>query len=363
MGVWWSEIKLMITYCFPVPINDETFSSWATRCSLDTRSFSIIDSDIVDWERSSAYDNASKTHSSGMEFDFESPYLTDFLSSAGLSTCRIRDLFSPSDDLLLSPAYRTAFCHGCIYSDVVQNRFPSWRKSWCYIARPYCPEHHCLLRFMNGHRGCDKQWDAFTNRDLGEFMPGRLRRRSKADHGVAESAIRARLTLRVQIWVQKVYGSAADISCRGVGPIDNQLMRTAIELMLKLTLIHRTRRGHAGIAKVAFSSFYPPLDHEDRDLPARLNNGAPNSVPYERMCALWLLGQIFKVFTAAEAALLHGMVHDAEFVLPATQSELGEMCASSLVEGESDVLSELISGLNVGHIFDPAFLEGLVGAT
>lgn len=352
----------MITYCFPEPVHDETFSSWATRCSLDQRSFSITDSDIADWERSVAYNIASKTNSLGMEFDFDALYVKDFLASTGLSNKHIRKLFAPTNDPLLSPAYRTAFCHKCILSDVVQKRFPSWRKAWCYIARPYCQKHRCLLRYMHHHRGCDKQWDAFTKLDLGEFMPGRFIGRNRSDHGVPECAARAHLTLRIQAWVQKVYSSAAYAPCCGDYPIENHLMRRAIDLMLGLTLTHRTRRANAGAARIAFSSFYPPTDHEGLDLLGRLRNGSPNSVPYERMCALWLLGKIFKVFTVAESALLHQMLHEAEFFFPLTLGELGEMCGSSLVENERESLAEIISKLDLGQVLDPSFLEGLIGA-
>lgn len=296
-----------------------------------------------------------------MEFDFEVPYAKEFLASTGMSRKRIRQLFSPSEDLLLSPGYRTAFCHECVLADVQQKRFPSWRKSWCYVARPYCEEHKCLLRFMHGHKGSDKQWNAFTKLDLGEFMPGRLAGKPRTGHGVPPSPARTHLTLRMQAWVQRVYSSAACVPRRGDHPIDNHLMRTAIDLMLRLTLTHRTRRVPAGMAKTGFSSFYPPIDNQGLDLPSRLENGSPNSVPYERMCALWLLGKVFKVFTAPESALLHRMVSEADFFFPTGLGELGERCRSGLIEDEGEVFADLVSRLNVEQVFDRDFLEGLLG--
>lgn len=351
----------MTKYPLLEPVHDETFSSWATRCSLDPHVFLISDSDVVRWERSVAYELASNPYCLGMEFDFEGPYAKSLLGEAGLSQELCRKLFAPSDEPLLSPAYRTAFCPECILFDVVNKRFPSWRKSWCYITRPYCTKHGCLLRFMDGYRGSDKQWIAFTKLDLGEYMPGRMSGWSRAGHGVSPSVARNQLTLRVQTWVEGIYSSASRTPRFTGQLVDNNLMRTAIDLMLRLSLVHRTKRTQAGTAKIAFSCFSPPIDHTGFELHHRLRNGSPRSVPYERMCVLWLIGKVFRVYTASESILLHRMVHEAEFSLPATLGELGEIYGSGLLDGEAKILAELFTRLNVAQVLDGEFLEGLIG--
>lgn len=211
---------------------------------------------------------------------------------------------------------------------------------------------------MNGCSVTDKQWSAFTKLDLGEYMPGRLSGRSKTDHGVPQSAVRAQLTIRIQNWIQKMYSSTSYSANR---PMDNALIRTGINLMLMICLAQRTRRTQAGAAKTAFSCFSPPIDHDDSDLHRRLKRGYLDSVPYERMCALWLIGAALQVYTASEFSLLTRLVQEAEFSFPPTLGELGERCGSILAEGEGKVLADLILSLNVSRVFAPSFLEGLLG--
>lgn len=353
----------MTNGALPIPIYDETFSSWAIRCSLGPHAYLIADHDILLWEQSIAYRLASNAESLGMEFDFEAQHAKNFVANTGFSEQHIKRLFSASDGLVLSPGYRLAFCHKCVLSDVAQKRFPSWRKSWCYVATPYCARHQCLLRYMNGCRDSDKQWSAFTQVDLGEFMPGRMTGRNIGGHGVRHSAERTLLSLRVQTWLHNLYSSNSSVLGPAGQQVDNRLMRAAVDLMLRVLLMHRTRRSLAGVAKTCFSSIKPPINHGPSDLHSRLAHGAINSVPYERMCALWLIGIIFRIFTASEFALFDFLIRDAEFTLPPGLGELGAMCGGILLEGESEELYELISGMDVARVLDAGFLEGLLGGS
>ncbi|HHM4860540.1 TPA: hypothetical protein ACRNCN_002790 [Pseudomonas aeruginosa] len=340
------------------PIYDETFPSWVTRCALNPRIFPVSENDIHYWSACDFRKNFISSDILGMEFDFCDSQGIEVASKLGLSLPLVREVFKPSSALILSREYRSAYCHLCIQSDVKSKRYPSWRKSWCYVDYPYCLEHGCLLCFVDGCDLTNKQWVAFSRGDLGDYMPGRRRGYSRRP-GLIPNASRAWLTIRVQAWIENIR-RAEQVTLPGTKlSTDSKTLLVVVNLVLRMLLVPRTDRTPVGIGKSIFSNMQPVIIHKVLDFKQRLEFGAANSVPYERMSALLLLGLIFRVFTDKERSCLEDLICESGLAGTPDLKWLGECCSNHISIAEQDLLQEVFSFPDEIMIFLGEFIEGL----
>jgi len=340
------------------PVHDETFCSWVTRCALNHRVEIITESDLIDWDSCTSRKQLFCPDNLGMEFDFSDSQGGRIASLMRLNIVSTHNIFRPASDLLLAINYRTAFCHRCIESDVTLKRYPSWRKSWCYVTHPYCSEHRCLLSHIRDCAAIHKQWWAFTKGDLGDYLPGRNCHRS---HGLPSNRSRAWLTLRVQSWIESLQRSSRTVLPSTSNHVKTEDLIRVIEQVIRLLLAPRTDRDNPGLARTFFTIKPAVIVHKFLDLQARLEYGAPNSLPYERMSALLLLGLIFKLFTRAEISLLKRLVSAADFELPGSMYELGALTAIPVAHHEYDELRIRFSCPYEITAYLGGFLHGLLG--
>lgn len=343
------------------PIHDETLPSWLTRCALNPKVLGVSERDINEWE---SLDNRKRLFSFtglGMEFDFDDSRGLELVRELKLDICIIKKIFRPTSTLLLSPKYRAAYCHLCIKSDVQQKRFPSWRKSWCYVTQSYCPIHWCLLSYLDGYPILDKQWNAYVRGDLGDYYQGRkgssYTRRHM--HGLTPDNIRAWLTLRVQMWINKINCSKFCVLPGTDVPVDCTKLTSAVNFILRLFLVPRTDRNRSGVAKQLLTASNPLIVHKVLDLNERLDYGASNSVPYERMCALLLLGKIFNIFSPKEYLMFEQMVLNSEFDFPDSKT-LGELSADHVHAVEYSTLERQLGSLDIVSDYLSDFIEGVL---
>lgn len=341
------------------PIYDETIISWLLRCALNPRTVSVTELDIQEWTARQIQKQISGKSTPGLEFDFDIPELAGHLIRLGFNLDRIRLAFKPESPMLLSPSHRLAYCHLCIQEDVASKRFISWRRSWCYVAHPYCATHASLLSFISNGDAGDKHWQAFVNGNSGDYVPGRCSFYHRRVHGLPADKTRALLTLRVQKWLKGVYGTPPHVF-----PVSNMAVagieaRQSIELVLRLLLAPRTDRHRPGAAIDAFTAARAVIVHKSMNLRERLEYGAAHSVPYERMSALLLLGIALGIFSAKEKSLLGGLVQKADFLLPDPYT-LGVMAVEHVGSNESDDLAEMFRSRAMHAVFGCDFVRGML---
>ncbi|WP_160105596.1 hypothetical protein [Pseudomonas izuensis] len=343
------------------PIFDETFPSWLTRCALNPKISGISERDIIEWKYEDDQKRRFLAPGLSMEFDFHESRGLALARELHLDVCIIEKIFRPTSTLLLSPNYRTAYCHLCIQSDVLQKRFPSWRKSWCYVTQPYCPIHWCLLSFIDGYPILDKQWNAYVRGNLGDYYQGRkgssYTRRHM--HGLPPNNIRAWLTLRVQMWINKIDRTRFCVLPGTDVLVDSIQLTSAVNFILRLFLVPRTDRNSSGVAKELLTAANPLIVHKVLDFKDRLDYGASNSVPYERMCALLLLGKIFNIFSPKEHSMFKKIVLDSEFDFPDSKT-LGELSAGHVHAVEYSTLERQLGSLDVVSDYLSDFIEGVL---
>lgn len=339
------------------PIYDETFPSWLTRCALNPKISGITERDIADWYSLDFQKRIFLSNALGMEFDFNESRGLELASELQLDIYVTRKLFKPLPTPLLTPQHRVAYCHLCIRSDVSQKRYPSWRKSWCYVTHPYCSVHRCLLSYIDRCEIIDKQWGAYVSNAIGDYVPGRLKSCYKRKPGIFPRDSRAWLTLRVQKWIEMLHKRN---SCALPGTnivVETSKIITAVDLIIRIFLIPRTRRYSSGVASL-LSDAYTTIVHHKNHLSERIEYGAPNSVPYERMCALLLLGVIFKIFSQKELSLLHRLVSLSEFNIPDFRV-LGKLITGCVDIHENEMLVSLLNNLGEISLFLREFIEGV----
>ncbi|MFL1527241.1 hypothetical protein [Pseudomonas sp. O230] len=341
------------------PIYDETYSSWITRCALSPRIHSVSENDILFWDQIDFdFENGVlKSRPLGMEFDFDGSLGIQLANTMQLDTRLVERCFKPSSSLLLDQRYRLSYCHLCIHSDVAFKRYPSWRKSWCYVTHPYCSIHRCLLSHMGTENPFQKQWAAYVRGHSGDYIEGRVRF-YRGSHGISPDQIRAWLTLRVQMWIDKLNNTDRCVLPGTNIIVDSSKMRGAVELVLRLFLVPRTDRTKSGVARELFTTGNALIVHRIFNLSERLEYGAPHSVPYERMCALLLLGITFGIFSPEEHSLLNSIILKAEFWLPNLR-DLGALSAEHVYGEEYVVLERLFNRSNDASVFPGDFLEGI----
>lgn len=342
------------------PISDETYSSWVTRCALNPRIRSISEQNIFflgsfDYE---VKGGIIKLHPLGAEFDFSKSGEMQLANKMKLDVRVLENYFKPSSAILLSQEYRFAYCHLCIQTDVAFKRYPSWRKSWCYVTHPYCSIHRCLLSYINKSNPLKKQWDAYANGASGDYIEGRTRGYPRRSHGIPPGDVRAWLTLRVQLWIERLNNSARYGLPGTDMMIDSSKLRYAVDLILRLFLVPRTPRTEPGIARRLFTLADSCIVHRVIGFNERFEYSAANSVPYERMSALLLLGLVFGIFSPKETAMFNELVTKSDFRLPDLR-ELGTRAASHVYGDEYFALVKHFHDDDELIIYSREFLEGI----
>lgn len=342
------------------PLYDETYHSWLFRCAIQPSVCLISEREIYTWVAEDFRNSIHQYSSLGVEFDFNESPGTEIASRLGFNKKYLITFFGHRSNFLLSPSYRVAYCHLCIASDVRGKKFPAWRKSWCYITDTYCVRHHCLLSHIDEFKTVDKQWGAFVTGNVGDYIQGRRSSYYRHQHGLAPSKARAWLTLRVQKWVHNLYLESRSILFGKKNSVTHNSMINAVYFMLRMLLSPKTDRAPAGVARDIFTNVCPVTVHKPLLLPERLRYGAVHSVPYERMCAMLLIGVIFRVFTNAELILLNNTLEKDDFSIPNVTRDLGVLCAAHVNPDEHKDLKKLIRAMGGASCFHRDFLNGLI---
>lgn len=341
------------------PVYDETFSSWLTRCALHRRISSITEADIEDRYSYITHQGIFKTSSLGLEFDFNDDITKSLLSNLNIDLGLAKSHFQAKTSLLLHPAFRFAYCHQCARTDVQAKRFISWRKSWCYVGYVYCDTHKCLLSYIKNGDEVLKQWHAFAEGELGEYTQGRVASYHRRNHGIPPSRARGWLTLKVQKWINRLYTSPLCLASQTRGNLNASDILKAVHLTLSLLLTPRTESRVPGAALSIFTAAIPVIVHKDLDLQERLDHGAAHSVPYERMCALLLLGIALNIFNSHELALLSNIVSDAEFSMPDSIG-VAALAAEHVHISEYEEFESMVHSSPLGAVFGLDFVTAML---
>ena len=343
------------------PVFDESFPSWILRCALSPSPAPVTEYDFYEWEAVAVNKSLLDHDLLGMEFDFFDSYGASVGASFGLDTEALNDLFGPSTELLLAPSHRFAYCHLCILNDVKLKRFPAWRKSWCYSHHAYCQKHMCALSYNNNTVAATKQWDAFTEGDLRDFLPGRRRSYIKRSYRINANYSRYWLTIKVQYWIDQL--SYLD-NCFLPGTqmlVESKELLRVVGLIFKVLLMPRTFICSAGWAREICTNIPSVLLKNSLGLKDRLEYGVAHAVPYERMSGLLFLGRIFKLYNKAELCCWDKLYTEDDIELPRNDlKNIGINCKSAFLNTEQTELRNMLVTSSEIHEFLSEFFHGFL---
>lgn len=313
----------------PRPLWDETFSSWVHRASrgrspygqmLRLSAYALE----VDQERLFV---SSDFYTEEMprflpDFDFDDSKLSELVRDlSNMSRNSFRRFFGEEQGGVVPWDYRRLYCPACLERDIQQVGYPSWKKSWCYGTSAYCVEHGNflqLLRVQNLEFG--RAWDAFKyHAAYSEPLPP-----SRGWFSAHGAAYRNRLAKRVQVWVQSLTRKE-QLPLPGTDTLASSVpVSAAVHASYSILLRQRTRFSSGGYAKTLARRHRCEVSALNKTLPVRLKLGVYESTPYERMCALLLVGIIFGVINASESARLDELARAADSRWPTNVKRIGQ---------------------------------------
>lgn len=151
------------------PASDETFSSWAYRCSV-SRFLGNLDRRALGREPSWRLCGA-RIDVEDPDYDIASEYMRGATNTLGVHSRILERYFLAAADNAVGWNARRYFCPLCLRNDVALGRMPSWRNEWCKKTAVMCLTHCCYLVELRSSPGISKAWDAFSelSNDLSDF--------------------------------------------------------------------------------------------------------------------------------------------------------------------------------------------------
>jgi hypothetical protein len=298
-----------------------------------------------------------------IDFDFEASPLRDVACDvSNLSVDSFQRIFGAEQELVVPWDYRCVYCPDCLENDVREVGYPCWRKSWCYGTSVYCVTHEKLLamRPSGKETGHDRAWDAFKHHPS----------ESETPHGRTGwfspngAAYRNKLAIRVQRWLQSL-ARAAHVVLPGTNDRVSALsVKTAALAMYSILLRQHTRYSTGGYAKTLVRTRRPELSAANKHLADRLKTGIYESSPYERMCALLLVGSLFGLIKPLETVRLQALARAANSQWPTNVRRIGQLAMTFKNPDEYLLIRTLFLGVDrkvMVHI--SAFIDGLERST
>lgn len=275
-----------------------------------------------------------------IEFDLDTKLFKLVHDTYGTGAAVLRKQFAARQSGLLEIHFRHTYCSACLLESMVTTGFPIWRQSWCYKTSVYCVEHRLpLMRPRDTFTPERRIWDAYLY-SAGE----RTGQSSLFDRRIAGIAI------RMQYWIESL--------------IPGQETTEGVEALYGLLLAKRTAFAPGGIASVGFSRAQQVLCRLNLDLHERIEYGLNDSHPYQRMGALFLIGWLCGLVSAAELAYLGRYDHCVRRTLQPSGQQLARLVLLELSAEETAFFRDKLVKLEaVSSNMMSSFLEGLDGAT
>ena len=178
----------------PIPLADETLTSWLYRCSVN-RNVSLFDRQELE-ARPDWWWSGLRLDFSELDFDFTSSFYNSAAASLGLDLNTVNIVFSQRPGPIVDWNSRHFFCPECLRYDISQWRLPSWKKNWCYNNSVCCLEHRCELVRLRGSPKYSKAWDSFI-----QICNGGPTRNSWDDEHFA--ICRISCLSRIHLWLER----------------------------------------------------------------------------------------------------------------------------------------------------------------
>lgn len=349
---------------------DETFSSWMHRAALGNGGYISLlrrSNHACATEHRGRFADSGYYHDEppvfSKDFDFEASLMRDVARDvSNLSSDSFKRIFSADQDLVVPWDYRCVYCPDCLENDVREVGYPCWRRSWCYGTSAYCVMHDKLLETMPRGEGIghDRAWEAFKHWIRGsEVHQGRLGWFSPIG-----ARYRNRLALRVQRWMQSLASKTHVVLPGTQDSVSAPPVKTAAHAIYSILLRQQTRYATGGYAKTLVRARRSALNALDKHLADRLKLGIYESSPYERMCALLLVGNIFGIITPPETARLQHLAKSANSQWPTDVRRIGQMAMTFKNPEEYVLIRSLFLSVDrsiMAHI--GAFIEGMEKST
>ncbi|WP_080686189.1 TniQ family protein [Pseudomonas corrugata] len=314
----------------PLPLWDETLTSWVYRASLAKsergrhlrRSLIACDGTTCRKLFCDVGYYSDEPHVFKKDFDFEHSEMADVACYvSNLNTTYFRRYFDASQEDVTPWDYRTLYCPACLEKDIQDVGYPSWRKSWCYGTSAYCNVHGGLLKKLPDREvSHNRAWEAFKYHSTESQAPPH-RQGWFSPYG---SAYRDRLAQRVQVWMQSLALQAHVLLPGMADSVPARSVKIAAHAIYSILLKQKTRFSVGGFAKTLVRTRKSEVSALNKTLADRLKLGLYESAPYERMCALLLIGILFGVIKESESARLVALANAAQSQWPTNPKRIGQ---------------------------------------
>lgn len=258
-------------YSLLSPVNDESFTSWVTRCDLKLSPRRFSSKEINDYFRL----NLDRFPILDPDFSVDTLTSTTVTDTFKIDPQTLLRFFRPRSTWVIPFSDKQHACTSCLMESLKEKRCYVFLKSWRYVARPICPVHQCLLSPLT-HK----------QRSSIKAFPSTTSTTNKSSLSSQNLKILVLLALQIQRHICRLENSTNKRALKIIAGF-----RFLIELFL-------SGGEHRGLACYLYSKATPQreaLKHSSAR--ALMLIGALDTSPFERMCALILTGYITGAFS------------------------------------------------------------------
>lgn len=286
----------MLFYSLLKPVNDESFTSWITRCELKLSPRRFSSKKINANYRS----NLHSFPSLDPDFSVETLASTTVSDTLMVNPQTMLHFFRPLSTWIIPHGNFQNACIDCLMSSLKKQRCYVFLKSWRYVARPICPIHRCLLNQLPCRHY--ESLRTFPDKHIST-------NRCTLDSQQIKKFVLLALKIQRQI-------------CRLENDNGGQKIIAAYRFLMELFMSAGECRG---LACFLFSKPTPErgeLRHSGARMLMLL--GAFSSSPFERMCALILTGYVIGFFSQRENHIFEVIAKERCLLYQCNTFEIGK---------------------------------------
>lgn len=280
------------------PVNDESFTSWITRCELRLSPRRFSSKKI----QASYSENLHRAPTLDPDFSIEILASTTIGDTILVNPQMVLSIFLPRSTWTLPYAYSNSVCIDCLMESLKKHRCFVFLKSWRYVAHPICPFHRCLLSDIPYMQGKGLR-----------TLPDKLDSTNKCNVDSQQMKRLVLLALKIQRHICRLEDNPTN---------DEIKIKGAFRFLMELFMADGECRG---LACFLFSKPTPErgaLKHSGARVLMLL--GAFNSSSFERMCSLILTGYVIGFLSERECHIFEDILKERSLLHQCSTFEIGQ---------------------------------------
>lgn len=300
------------------PVNDESFTSWITRCELKLSPRRFSSKKI----NANYYSNLDRFPILDPDFSVETLASTTVSDTLMVDPQTVLHYFRSRSTWIIPFSIWQNACTDCLMDSLKKQRCYVFLKSWRYVARPICPIHRCLLMTLP-HR----------QRENVRAFPGKYISTNKCSLDSQQMKKLVLLALKIQRYICRLenntnYGAPKMIA--------------AYRFIMELFLSSGECRGLACFLYSKPTTERGALRYSGARVLMLL--GPFSSSAFERMCALILTGYVIGSFSQLENHIFEVISNEHSPLHLCTTFEIGKL-SNVFAEKESPTILRRLEGL------------------